>query len=100
MASILVPLLKLMGLFFLVVIRGARWQSQRTWIYKTICQLGPWAMLDVFLLAILVALLRFGRFATVEAGPGVYAFASVVALTLLASACFDPRLIWQTEKGK
>jgi paraquat-inducible protein A len=100
MASILVPLLKLLGLFFLVAVRGARWQKERTWIYRVICQLGPWAMLDVFLLAILVALLRFGRFATVEAGPGVYAFVSVVALTLLASASFDPRLIWQTEKGK
>jgi len=96
-ASILVPLLKLIGLFFLVMNRGRRWQKTRTWVYKTICQIGPWAMLDVFLLSVLVALIRFGRFATVIPGPGIYAFASVVVLTILASSNFDPRLIWREE---
>jgi paraquat-inducible protein A len=96
-ASILAPLLKLAGLFFLVATRGRRWQRARTWIYKFICQIGPWAMLDVFLLSILVALIRFGKFATVIPGTGVYAFVSVVMLTLLASSSFEPRLIWQTQ---
>jgi paraquat-inducible protein A len=98
-ASILIPLLKLLGLFFLVVNRGERWQKTRTWIYKAVCHIGPWAMLDVFLLAILVALIRFGKFATVIPGPGIVAFTSVVVLTLLASSCFDPRLIWKEEKN-
>lgn len=96
-ASLLAPLLKLCGLFFLVLSRGTRWQKSRTWIYQFICQIGPWAMLDVFLLAILVALIRFGKFATVIPGVGVYAFVSVVVLTLFASASFDPQLIWQTD---
>jgi paraquat-inducible protein A len=98
-ASILVPLLKLTGLFFLVVNRGQRWQKTRTWVYKAICQIGPWAMLDVFLLSVLVALIRFGRFATVIPGPGIIAFASVVVLTILASSSFDPRVIWKEEKS-
>lgn len=100
LASLAVPLLKLMGLFVLVSFRGERWQKERTWIYKVIHGIGRWAMLDVFLLAVLVALLRFGKFATVEAGPGVYAFVAVVILTLLASASFDPRLVWKTESLK
>jgi paraquat-inducible protein A len=99
-ASILIPFLKLLGLFFLVLVRHDRWQIQRTWIYKIICAIGPWAMLDVFLLSILVSLLRFGRFATVIAGPGVYAFASVVILTIFASASFDPRLIWKNNSER
>jgi paraquat-inducible protein A len=98
-ASILVPLLKLLGLFFLVVNRGQRWQKTRTWIYKAVCQIGPWAMLDVFLLAVLVALIRFGRFATVIPGPGIIAFTSVVVLTILASSSFDPRAIWKEENS-
>jgi paraquat-inducible protein A len=96
-ASILVPLLKLLGLFFLVANRGRRWRKTRVWVYKIICQIGPWAMLDVFLLALLVAMVRFGRFATVIPGPGVIAFASVVVLTIFASSSFDPRLIWTEE---
>jgi paraquat-inducible protein A len=94
-ASMLVPLLKLLGLFFLVSIRGSRWQKFRTQIYKIIEKVGPWAMLDVFLLAIMVGVIRFGKFATVIPGPGIVAFTAVVVLTLLASSSFEPRLIWK-----
>jgi paraquat-inducible protein A len=96
-ASILIPLLKLCGLFFIVIASGRRWQKARNVVFQIIGKLGPWAMLDVFLLSILVALLRFGRFATVIPGPGVYAFTAVVILTLFASASFNPRLIWNQE---
>jgi uncharacterized paraquat-inducible protein A len=95
LASILVPLLKLLGLFFLVTYHGERWRNERRRIYKFIEKIGPWAMLDVFLLAIMVGVIRFGSFATVIPGPGIVAFTSVVVLTLLASASFEPRLIWK-----
>lgn len=97
-ASILIPLLKLMGLFFLVLTAKfgfARFRSQRTRIYQVIEVIGKWAMLDVFLLAIMVALVKLGRIATVSPGPGLFAFVSVVVLTILASASFEPKLIWQ-----
>jgi paraquat-inducible protein A len=100
LASILVPLLKLMGLFFLSIssaARSRRWRRQRTWIYKFIEIIGPWAMLDVFLLAVLVALVRLGQLATVLPGRGLVAFAGVVVLTILASAMFDPKLIWESR---
>ena len=97
-ASILVPFLKLLGLLFLVLnIRGEFLRKPRQWIYRTICAIGPWAMLDVFLLAILVALVKLRSIATVTPGPGILAFTCVVGLTLLASSSFDPRLIWREE---
>jgi paraquat-inducible protein A len=97
LASILIPLLKLLGLFYLVVsakFKSARQQQERTWIYKTIEVIGPWAMLDVFLLAVLVALVKLQQIATVLPGRGLLAFTAMVVLTILASASFDPRLIW------
>ena len=96
-ASILIPLLKLLGLFFLVSNRGQRWQKLRTRVHNTIYRIGPWAMLDVFLLAVMVALIRFEKFATVIPGPGIFIFASVVVLTILASSSYDPRLIWMED---
>jgi paraquat-inducible protein A len=96
-ASILIPLLKLLGLFFLVANLGKRSRKVRTRVQKIIGKIGPWAMLDVFLLAVIVALIRFGKFAAVIPGPGIFVFASVVVLTLLASASYDPRLIWKEE---
>lgn len=97
MASLVIPALKLLGLFFLVVTtrRGAnRRRPVRTRIYRAIDRVGPWAMLDVFLLAILVALVKLGELATVIPGPGLLAFTAVVVLTILASSSFDPALIW------
>lgn len=97
-ASMAVPLVKLVALFFLCItaqLRTRRWRRQRTFIYKFIDVIGPWAMLDVFMLAVLVALVRLGALATVLPGRGLLAFTCVVVCTLLASSFFSPRLIWR-----
>ena len=59
---------------------------------------GHWSMLDVFVVALLVALVNFGNLAQVLPGPGIVAFGAVVVLTMLASASFDPRLIWDAQE--
>ena len=102
LASILIPMFKLLGLFYLVVtanLGSTRRQRERTWICRIIEVIGPWAMLDVFLLSVLVALVKLGEIATIRPGPGLLAFTAVVVLTILASASFDPISIWE-ETGK
>jgi paraquat-inducible protein A len=100
-ASILIPVCKLVALLTLVVMakfRSTRWQRTRTQIYKLIGVIGPWAMLDVFLLAILVALVKLQQLATILPGTGLVAFTAMVVLTILATLSFDPKLIWnETE---
>ena len=87
LASIAVPIIKLAGLLYLVASArfglGRRLRS-RTRIYRFIDVVGPWAMLDVFLLAILVALVKLGQIATILPGPGLIAFTAVVVLTMCA----------------
>jgi paraquat-inducible protein A len=51
-------------------------------------------MIDIFVIAILVALVQVGALATITAGPGAVAFGGVVVSTMLAAISFDPRLIW------
>lgn len=101
LASMVIPLLKLLGLFFLVStarrgpwfgrLLGRRMQAR---VLRFIEVIGPWAMLDVFLMAVLVALVKLEQLAAILPGPGLAAFTGVVVLTLLASASFDPKLIW------
>ncbi|OHC64578.1 MAG: hypothetical protein A2045_06455 [Rhodocyclales bacterium GWA2_65_20] len=101
LASILIPLLKLIGLFYLVTTAGRRStlrQLERARIFRLISAVGTWAMLDVFLMAILVALVKLDQLATIRPGPALPAFAAVVTLTILASARFDPALIWPARK--
>jgi paraquat-inducible protein A len=103
LASILIPLLKLLGLFFLVAVAkfsAASFRQERSWISRTIEVIGPWAMLDVFLVAILVALVKLGSLATVLPGRGLAAFAAMVVLTMLASASFDPASIWRKTEER
>lgn len=97
LASIAIPLLKLLALFYLVV--SIKWGSRRrlrfrTRIYRIVEAIGRWSMLDVFVLAILVSLVKLQRLATIIPGRGAMAFACVVVLTTLASQCFDPQMIW------
>ena len=51
-------------------------------------------MLDVFVVVLLVGMVRFGVLASLRPEPGLLAFGAVVVMTLLASASFDPKLIW------
>ena len=100
LASIVVPLLKLLGLFFVVIttaIKSSKLLMLRTWTFRFIDTIGKWAMLDVFVVAIWVAVVKLGELAHVTAGPGLLPFSCVVVLTLLASASFDPQLIWETQ---
>ncbi|KMY85808.1 Paraquat-inducible protein A [Candidatus Paraburkholderia calva] len=96
-ASILVPMLKLLSIGFLLITvqRRSKWQPrQRTTLYRIVEGIGRWSMLDVFVITLTVALVRFNTLAVITARPGALAFASVVVLTMLASMQFDPRLIW------
>jgi paraquat-inducible protein A len=101
-ASILVPTFKLVGialLLYSVQRRQPLSARQRIWMYRLIEFIGRWSMLDIFVIAVLVAVVNFGRLASVEANLGAIAFASVVILTMLAAVTFDPRLIWDNTES-
>ena len=102
-ASITVPVLKLIGLVYLLVSvqrRSPRRRRDRTTMYRLIESIGRWSMVDIFMISILVALVNLGALATIEPGVGAVAFASVVILTMLASMSFDPRLIWDSGEDR
>jgi paraquat-inducible protein A len=100
-ASVAVPVLKLVGLGILVISTqtGATWRlHDRTILYRVVDAIGRWSMIDIFMVSILVALVQFGKVASVYPGPGALAFAAVVILTMLAARSFDPRLMWDNER--
>ena len=63
-------------------------------MFRFIEWIGRWSMLDIFVIAIMVALVNFGNLSTIEADWGALAFGSVVVITMFAALSFDPRLIW------
>ena len=96
-ASIVVPLMKLFGLSLMLVLthwRSRRWLVGRTRLYRLIDLIGRWSNIDLFMISILVALVRFGTLTSVRPEIGAVAFAAVVVITMLASRCFDARVMW------
>lgn len=102
-ASVVVPLGKLLALTWLVadVQFGAGSSPLRgTQLYRTIDLIGRWSMVDIYVGALLVALVQFHPFATFSPGPAAIAFGAVVVLTLAASRSFDPRLLWDAHGAR
>jgi paraquat-inducible protein A len=100
-ASIFVPLLKLVILTFLLIsvqIRSKWRPKDRTRLYRITEAVGRWSMVDIYAITILVALVKLGALATIEAGPGAIFFAGVVIITIFAAMSFDPRLIWDAQE--
>lgn len=99
LASMFIPLLKLIILFYLsLTARNGKNQHFKTSLYRFIEAIGRWSMLDIFLLAVLVAIMKLGPWTTVEPEIGSLMFALVVVFTMLASANFDPQLFWEPRE--
>jgi paraquat-inducible protein A len=98
-ASVAVPMLKVLGMVLLLVSARAGWRGRlrdRTRLYGAVNAIGRWSMIDIFMVTILVALVRFGAVVSIEPGVGGLAFCAVVILTMLAAEAFDPRLMWDS----
>ena len=96
-ASVVVPVSKLVALAWLntaAQLRSRAAPLARTRAYRVVEFVGRWSMLDIFVVTLTVALVRFDALATITAGPGAIAFGCVVIVTMVASHQFDPRLIW------
>lgn len=100
-ASIVVPLLKILALSLLVYSswRGAaRHRLQRSELYRLVEYIGRWSMLDVYAVSLLVALVQIRSLAFVSVGAGALCFAAVVVLTTVAARTFDERLVWDEAR--
>jgi paraquat-inducible protein A len=102
-ASILVPLVKLVVMVYLLLSVQFRWlwrPRERTRLYRLTEAVGRWSMVDIYAMTMMVALVRMGALASVNPGPAGLYFAAVVVLTMLAAESFDPRLIWDCAKER
>lgn len=98
LASVVLPLLKLVGLFLLAGGGYGLRPKMKAWTWHLVEWTGRWGMLDVLLVALLVATIKLGALMELRAGPGALAFTACVLLNLAASASFDPHTLWEAEE--
>ncbi|MBI1816351.1 MAG: paraquat-inducible protein A [Deltaproteobacteria bacterium] len=102
-ASIMIPSAKIIALVYLLVTvqRGSTANNgQRVRMYRVVEFIGRWSMVDVFVDAFTAALVQLQPLMSVAPAPGLFFFAAVVVLTMLAVESFDPRLIWDSLDAK
>jgi paraquat-inducible protein A len=100
-ASIVVPLLKIIALGVLVYSawkRSPRLRLQRSKLFRLVEFIGRWSMLDIYAISLLATLVQVQSFARVIVGWGAWAFGAVVVLTMLAARTFDERLLWDIPR--
>jgi paraquat-inducible protein A len=101
-ASVVIPIGKFIAIAYLaisvrsaVVIRG----HGRQRLYEVVEFIGRWSMIDVFVVAILAALVRLDFVAVINPGIAAVSFALSVAFTMLSAQNFDPRMIWDAYEA-
>ncbi|MGN7867362.1 paraquat-inducible protein A [Paracoccus sp. 22332] len=98
-ASVVVPVAKFLAIAWLAMVAGrpatVEQAHTRLKIYEVVEFIGRWSMIDVFVVAILSALVQLGFVASIHPGPAAVSFALSVAFTMLSAQSFDPRLIWR-----
>jgi len=102
-ASIMIPSAKILALAYLLITvqRGSvQNNEQRIRLYRIVELIGRWSMVDVFVDAFTASLVQLQPLMSVAPGPGLFFFAAVVVLTMLAVESFDPRLIWDSASSR
>ena len=101
-ASVLIPVLKFLVLGYLIaVVRNdnRKHLAQTAKLFHITERMGPWSMIDVFVVTLLVALIQFGGIASVYPGAAAVAFTGMVVATMLSAITFDTRLLWDSSNG-
>lgn len=96
-ASVAVPVLKLVILYYLLLIVRFRQYDKAIGgvkLFHIIHFIGKWSMLDIFVVALMVSMVQFQNLATIQTGGAAIAFCAVVVLTIIAAEKFDPRLMF------
>jgi len=100
-ASVLIPGLKLLALGWLCALAGG-WASMpprhSTRIYWLTELVGRWSMVDVYVVAVLVALIQLGNLMSITAGAAAISFGAMVILTMLAAHAFEPKMLWDRAR--
>jgi len=99
-ASICIPVFKFVVIVCLALTLQYKWnlsEHQLHRVHTLIELIGRWSMIDVFVVAVLAALIQLGVFISISPGQGIVAFAFSVVFTMLSATSIDTRLLWDAN---
>jgi paraquat-inducible protein A len=95
-ASILFPALKILSMLYVLV--PLEW-NRRPWkaapVFRMVAQFQTWAMMDVYLLGVIVAVVKLADLATLVPGVAIYAFGALILTLAAADSTLDSHAVWE-----
>ncbi|AUI86170.1 paraquat-inducible membrane protein A [Vibrio azureus] len=102
-ASIVVPVAKIIGLAYILLciqFKQIKHRKQQMMVYFAVKWIGKWSVMDLFVISIMMTLIDRGQILDFIPGYGAVAFGAVVVFTMLAADSLDPRCIWKAPPQK
>ncbi|HUL11017.1 MAG TPA: paraquat-inducible protein A [Methylococcaceae bacterium] len=98
--TILAPLLKILCIFYVLVPLKLNFRLPKAvQVFRVFETLHPWAMTEVYMLGILVAIVKLKDLATIQAGIALYSFAALILFMAATDASLDDHEIWEKLGG-
>ena len=95
-AGVIFPLVKILGtLYVLIPLQSNRrvWKARET--FKLVETLTPWAMMEVFLLGVIVGYVKLIDLATIVLGVSLFSFAALIIFVAMAGAALETEEVWE-----
>ncbi len=99
LTTVIFPALSLVGMVYVLGSVKIGHKSHRIGpVFRFLRSTEIWGMLEVFLLAIIVAGVKLGDLAEVIPGISLYSFFSLIIILALLSSTLDPDDVWQHQE--
>jgi paraquat-inducible protein A len=99
LTTIVMPAAQMIGLLYVLVplrLNRIPWKLKQ--VFRFIQSLRPWAMMEVFMLGILVSIVKLAKMATIVPGIAVFAFMALIFILAACLAVLDPHAVWEKIK--
>lgn len=99
--SILAPLIQIAGLLYVLLpLKYGRLPRKLAIVFRLVLGIQPWAMMEVFMLGILVAIVKLVKMATIVPGLALYAFMALIFLLAASLSSLDPHRVWESSEQR
>jgi paraquat-inducible protein A len=95
-ASILFPCLKILGMLYVLVpleLNRRLWKAAL--VFRMVEHFKTWAMMDVYLLGVIVAVVKLADLAVLVPGVAIYSFVGLIIALAAADSALDPHAVWE-----
>ena len=95
-ASILFPFLKILGMLYVLVPLAC---NRRPWkvplVFRMVEHCKTWAMMDVYLLGVIVAVVKLSDLAILVPGVAIYSFVGLIIALAAADSALNAHAVWE-----